>query len=168
MLSAKAVGFRQVEKQLTKVLPKTAKKALKSGVGKGSRLLAKRAKGRVNKGHGGVPGLLKKSIGQRVKVYKSSEVVGVIGPRKGFLHILAGGERVDPAKYGHIEESGRKVVIARRKKVLSDGKSVFGKSVPAYRGRPFLKPTLDQDGGAAQGEVAKGIADTLEREAAKK
>lgn len=168
MIEAKTIGFAEAEKQLSRTLPKTAKKALRSGVAKGSRLLAKRAKSRVHKGHGGVPGLLKKSIGQKVKVYKRGEVVGIIGPRKGFLHILKGGERVDPAKYGHIEEKGRKVVIAKRKRVLSDGKSVFGKSVPAYKGRPFLKPTLDQDGQAAQDEAGKGIADTLEREAPKK
>lgn len=168
MIVAESVGFEELAKKLEKTLPKTAKKAIRKGVSKGSQLLAKKAKGRVHRGHGGVPGLLKKSIGQKVKTYRrSGEVVGVIGPRVGFLHILNGGKRVDPVKYGHIEEKGRRVVVAE-KRFLSDGKTIFGKKVRAYQGRPFMRPTIEQDGHSAAQRMAEETAKVIETEAKKK
>src|SRR5690348_17333966 len=113
-----------VKENLKKLETKAARKANRKGVAAASRLLAKKAKGRVHRGHGGVPGLLKKSIGSKTKTYRGSGVtVGIIGPRKGFLHVLKGGKRVDPVKYAHIEENGRRIVVAKKSKVLTDGNS---------------------------------------------
>ncbi len=50
-------------------------------------------------------GLLKKSIGKKIKTYRrSGAVVGLIGVRDGFTEI-SGGKKRNPAKYGIIIEA---------------------------------------------------------------
>ena len=57
-------------------------------------------------------GLLKKSIGAVVKVYKQTGVIwGGVGPRKGFRQIVDGKPR-DPVKYAHLVEFGTERVPA--------------------------------------------------------
>lgn len=78
--------------------------------------------------------LLKKSIGQKVKTYKSGVVVGIVGPRKGFRAEI--GKRVrkgkksnvgdpiyaDPVNYAHLVELGTK----------------------HSKAQPFLRPALEE------------------------
>lgn len=167
-MKVKVEGMRTLQDTLKKVAPKAAKKSVRKGVSAGTKLLTKKAKARVHRGHGGVPGLLKKSIGSKVKTYRNTGVtVGIIGPRKGFLHVLKGGERVDPVKYAHVEESGRKVIQVKKKKVLTDHTSFFGPQVQAYKGRPFLKPTIVNDGAEAELRVSIETMKSLNAELAK-
>jgi len=168
VIGVQIVGMDELDKKLKRLKSTAARRALRKGVGVGTRYLAKQAKSRVHRGHGGVPGLLKKSIGNKVQTYRNNGVsVGIIGPRKGFLHILNGGQRVDPVKYSHIEEKGRKAVITKKKKVLSNGKVIFGRSVAAYQGRPFMAPTAEQDGGKASQQVGDATMRAIEAEAKK-
>lgn len=110
--------------------------------------LNRRAKANIHKGKGSLGGLLKKSMGWKVKTYRSSHtVVGMVGPRKGFLVIRSDGTRVDPVRYAHIEEGGRGAVRPVRKRMLVSSmyngfKLVIGTYARPYRGRPFLRPTL--------------------------
>lgn len=157
MMKAHVTGMESVNRRLAALENKAAKRALRKGVTAGTKLLAKGAKKRVRRGKGKLAGLLRKSIGSKVKTFRGSgATVGIIGPRKGFLHIMADGRRVDPIKYAHIEERGRQKVTIRKKKVLSDGTEVYGVSVAKYAGHPFMQPTLEQDGSAAELQV--GIA----------
>ena len=97
--------------------------------------------------------------------------VFVAGPRKGFRiklkdatkagrkkylkkyadrlgRALTGGERddllgrwVDPVKYGHFVEGGRKAVRAKPKtRAMSDGITVFGRASRAVTPHPFMEP----------------------------
>lgn len=68
-------------------------------------------------------GLLKKSIGKRIRTYRrSGAVVGLIGVREGFTQVT-GGKKRNPAKYGIIIEARtgflKNSFISKRQEVLS-------------------------------------------------
>jgi len=116
------------EKELLRLLrglpPKLQRKALRRGVTKSSRVIARAAKDRLVALKAVETGLLKKSLGVRVYTLKDLTGVGsVIGPRKGFKRSVAvTGKRVkrlraakkgvegdkyrDPARYAHWVELG--------------------------------------------------------------
>lgn len=90
--------------------------SLKSGVQKrvtramvraGCKVVTKRAKELAPKD----TGLLKKSIGQKVKIRKkSATALGIVGPRKGQGKLMIRparkkAENVDPVRYGHFPEA---------------------------------------------------------------
>jgi HK97 gp10 family phage protein len=89
--------------ELDNVDRKVRRHALKTGVTKASRIVAKAAKQTAPVGE---TGQLKRSIGQKVKVYSGRGViVGIIGPRKGF-RIVVDGKPVDPIHYARLVEFG--------------------------------------------------------------
>jgi HK97 gp10 family phage protein len=73
-------------------------------------------------------GQLRKSLGSKVKAYKSGVVIGIIGPRRGFKITVtnAAGEsvNVDPMYYAHLVEYGH------------------GGPHPAPA-HPFMRPAID-------------------------
>jgi hypothetical protein len=160
MIGIRITGMESINRRLALLQDKAAKKALRKGVQAGTKVLAKGAKRRVRKGKGGkgkLAGLLKKSIGSKVKTFRGNGVtVGIVGPRKGFLHVMSDGRRIDPVKYAHIEERGRQQVRIKKKRLLSDGSAVYGVKVARYAGNPFLQPTLEED--SSQTELHMGIA----------
>ena len=88
-------------------------------------------------------GLLKKSIGAVVKVYKRTGVIwGGVGPRKGFRQVIDGKPR-DPVKYAHLVEFGTERAPAQA----------------------FLRPAFDENKGKAFGILKAKIAAGLIREA---
>lgn len=97
-------------------------------------------------------GLLRKSIGRKVKTYASTgSVVVVIGPRTGFRReVTVRGRKMirNPVKYAHLVELGH------------GGPS----PAPAH---PFLRPAWDNHKAQAQRIVAAEIVAGIEREAAK-
>lgn len=61
--------------------------------------------------------------------------------------VLAGGKG---AMHGNLVEGGAKahdITVSKRRKVLSDGKRVFGRKVkhPGMAAQPFLKPALESE-----------------------
>lgn len=73
---------------------------------------------------------------------------------------------VDPAKYAHLVEGGRKAVRPVTKRVLAGGGVVYGKSAFGVQPRPFMHPAA----AAVAGSKAEMVADVragIDREAAK-
>jgi len=89
-------------------------------------------------------GLLKRSIGKKVKAYKwSGTVWGGVGPRVGYKKQMPDGSWRNPTKYAHLVELGTVGLAAR----------------------PFLRPALDTNRQKAMGILATEIRRRLEKEA---
>jgi HK97 gp10 family phage protein len=90
-------------------------------------------------------GQLKKSLGSKVKAYRSGIVLGIVGPRKGHKITVtnAAGETVniDPVFYAHLVEFG----------------TVHS---PAY---PFLRPAWDGNKQACVGIVKETVREAFGR-----
>lgn len=86
----------------------TRRKIMRPAIGEAASAVAKAARARVPV----ETGLLKKSIGTSVKTTKKGNVVGVIGPRRGFKQQVNRPSRIvqnttaDPTKYAHLVEFG--------------------------------------------------------------
>lgn len=109
-------GFRQIGKALDHLEKKSAKKVIRKGATKGIQVYTKALKDRAPK----QTGLLKKSIGSKVKSYRGgATVLGIAGARVGFrrevevkirnkkgTRIVARKKEIrDPSKYAHITEA---------------------------------------------------------------
>src|SRR5579864_477519 len=87
---ATIAGEKEVFAQLDALESKLRKQSLRKAVNAGSSIVLKAVKRRapVEVGGGSLgrarAGLLKKSLGRKVKAYKSGVVVGIVGARKGF------------------------------------------------------------------------------------
>lgn len=95
-------------------------------------------------------GLLRRSLGTKIKVYPSGRVVAIIGVRRGMKKAI--GRRVrgknkgaivyyDPAKTAHLVELG----------------------TSRSRARPFLRPALDATRGGVVDGMIREIRDTIQR-----
>ena len=73
---------------------------------------------------------------------------------------------VDPAKYAHLVEGGRKAVRPKNKRVLSDRSMVFGRSARAVAERPFMRPAAASIANSVN-EVLVDVKEGIMREAAK-
>lgn len=132
-------GLQEVLANLDGVAKKVRKKAVRTGVAKAGRLLARAAK--ANSPQGGT-GQLKRSIGSKVKTYPSGVVVAIVGPRKGFAVVDAKGKKHDPANIAHLVEFGH----------------AGPHPAPAH---PFLRPAFDTSKGACLQAIADEIAAVL-------
>lgn len=79
-------------------------------------------------------GLLKKSIGKRIRTYRrSGAVVGLVGVREGFTQVGDDGVKRNPAKYGIIIEARtgflKQSFISKRQETLSIMKREIGRGV---------------------------------------
>src|SRR5262249_13600056 len=94
---------------------KVRKKVLRKAINEASKIVLKAAKANVPR----ASGLLKKSLGRKVKVYRASgTVVAIIGPRTGFKQdVHRDGRKVavlaNPTKYAHLVERGTRHSPAR-------------------------------------------------------
>jgi len=112
-------------------------------------------------------GLLKKSIGAKVKMYKSGEVVGIVGPRSGFKKkvVLLGrrGAILGTKKAGKLLAAGGKEAMqnpTRYAHLVEDGSRHASP-------HPFLRPALASSKSAVKAAMAQAIRDGLERVARK-
>lgn len=64
-------------------------------------------------------------------------------------------------------EYGRSKVTVVKKKVLSDGKTIFGREVKAQPPRPFFRPAWDAISPRILPELARRVAQNIERELAR-
>ncbi len=77
------------------------------------------------------------------------------------------GLKINPTRYAHLVEDGRPAVGPKKKRVLSDGKTIFGRDVAGVPARPFAKPTAAAISQTAPGEIATDMRTGITREAAK-
>lgn len=116
LVTVKMDGVKEFGERLDALEKKIRRKLTKKAVTAGTRVFMRAAKTKAPKRSG----LLKKSVGSRVQVYRNSGVVvGIAGPRTGFGKEVeikiknAKGTRVvrrvkryqDPVRYGPITES---------------------------------------------------------------
>jgi HK97 gp10 family phage protein len=112
-------------------------------VAKGGQILAKAAKAGAPK----ETGLLKKSIGSKVKVYPSGVAVAIVGPRQGFKAEVTREKNrrfpwtgtSNPTRYAHLVELGTRQAPAK----------------------PFLKPALAGQQAAIREAMAKAVREAL-------
>jgi HK97 gp10 family phage protein len=161
-IKARITGLEQIRQRLSMLAVAMQKRILRKAIAAAARVVLREAKLLCP----AESGLLRKSLGYTVKVYRGGAVVvAIIGPRMGFKRevvignkgaaimgtkkaekILAGGgdiETRNPVKYAHFAELGSKHQAAR----------------------PFLRPALDSTSGAAMAAmeevIEQGIQDAL-------
>lgn len=140
-IQGKIEGLGEVLARLDGVEKKTKKKILRKAVGQAGKILLKAAKQRAQK----KSGLLRKSLGRKVKVYRNSGVaVAIVGPRTGYRQEVSRDGRKpvmsDPIRYAHLVELG------------TSHSAAF----------PFLTPAIEENAerikDAMAGVIADGIA----------
>lgn len=138
-ISGKIEGLADVLRALDGVGKKVRKKALRKAVTKAARTVLWAAKATVKK----KTGLLRRSLGQRIKVYRESgAVVGIVGPRTGFKQeVTRDGKKVlsNPTRYAHLVE--------------------LGAGRPAAY--PFLEPAFESNKEAIKDGMAEAIAKVI-------
>jgi hypothetical protein len=81
---------------------------------------------------------------------------------------------VDPVKYAHLVEGGRKAVRPKEKKVLSGGgagsgttgMTIYGKKARAVQPRPFMGPAA-QSAATSADEMTRDVMEGIDREASR-
>lgn len=109
-LQGKIEGLDALVASLKSLDRKIVKKTVRKMVTKGGQILARAAKQAAPK----ETGLLRKSIGSKVKVYPSGVTVAIVGPRTGFRQQVTRKrgrwvpkvETANPTKYAHLVELG--------------------------------------------------------------
>ncbi|OWK34969.1 HK97 gp10 family phage protein [Fimbriiglobus ruber] len=165
-LSATVIGARELANKLRELEGKLFRPAARKGVDDATKLVQTEARARAPQRTGS----LGKSIGRKVAALKSGKgYVGVVGPRRDRkvrpIDPKTGQMRpakyrrtvkyqgqailVNPAKIAHLVEFGRAAVKVKKKRVLSDGRTVFGASVRAAEAKPFIRPAWAATKGTA-------------------
>ena len=159
-IKGEITGLADVFRQLRNVDKKVRNRLLKKAIRAASKLVLTSAKAKVAVR----TGLLRKSLGIKVKVYrKSGIVVGIVGPRTGYK---GSGKDPDenPTNIAHLVEKGRKAVMVRTKKTLSDGTTAYGREAKAVPARPFLRPAFDENKAAAEALIRETILRGLQEQ----
>lgn len=153
-------AIQALARKLNEFDRRASRKAIRKGVNEATKFVAADAKANVPKR----TGLLKKSIGRQVRSYRGGTVVsGIVGPRSGFATTLKNGKKVNPAKYAHLVEFGRRAVKVKKALILADrfAKQVFGEEVGAVAPQPFLRPAWDKNEARAVDELAKALNEAI-------
>lgn len=151
--------------------PRTA--VLRKATAKGTKVVLDAAKANLRAlGFKRKDSLLLQSLGSKVVVTKRGGVYAVVGPRTGFKRTRAGKVRtklgakfqargVNPVRYAHLVEKGRKALVPVKAKVLlmldADGNTFFARRAAAVQPRPFLVPALGQNRGRVRDVMAREI-----------
>lgn len=134
-IQGKIDGLSDLLKRLDSLEKKIRKKAVRKAAGEAGKIVLKDAK----KGARTDTGLLRKSLGRKVKVYKGSGVaVAIVGPRVGFRQEVERGGRTmiaNPVKYAHLVELG----------TAPHGYKTRPGQHPGAQAFPFLRPALDSN-----------------------
>jgi hypothetical protein len=160
-------GDLQVAADLNGIKTGVQNRVLKDAIGKLARRTAKRAKAGLR---GGRTKALKRSVGTVYRSYKKAgRFAYVVGPRTGFKTKDQFGRTVDPAKYAHLVEGGRKEVRPTKKRVLAvkSANLVFGIRARAVPAAPFVGPAADDAAAAFPGVLRNEVPEGIRREAAK-
>lgn len=165
-IRAEVAGADELAAYLRALEPKLFRGAARKAVDDAAKVVVAEAKANVPQRTGS----LRKALGKKVVALKSGKgYVAVVGPRrdvsaKAFaarVEEFKVGKRkrmprtgrfrrivkfqgkellVNPAKYAHLVEYGRRSVTVRKKKVLSGGGIVYGKKTAPFPARPFMRP----------------------------
>lgn len=134
-IRSKVTGLEPLLRALDAAGKNLKKKGTRKAVGAAGKIILKAAKSRVRR----VSGLLARSLGRKVKVYRGSGVaVAIVGPRKGYKQEVVRDGRIatsDPIRYAHLVERG-----TMRSQAL-----------------PFLQPALD----STKTQVVQAMGDAL-------
>ena len=123
---------------------------------------------------------LTRSLGIKVKVYKSANVVAVIGPRKGFKIVAIRPsswskkpQPIDPVKYAHLVEGGTRPHALgkgsklprydKNGKLIRAGTYQTGIRHPGARRKPFLEPAFYSNRGAIIAAMTAAIQEGISR-----
>lgn len=190
MLEARVelVGYADLERMLRGWSPAAQRRISRPGVAKASRLVARIAKQNAPR----QSGLLRASIGSKVRTYRSGVVAGVVGPRKGFRRevakskgrwtatasgvakaragLVARVEVRDPVKYAHLVHGGTKPHSTGKGSVLvirSSGRpgDQSGKRHPGARARPFLRDAFQSSLPQARAIMRRSMGEQVRKEA---
>lgn len=158
LMQFQLTGLKPTLDRLKGVDEKTRKKTLRKAIGAGTRIMTKAIKRNLP------AGLLRKSIGSKIKVYRNSGVVvGIAGPRTGFKQMVTmkDGSAVlqDPSAISHLVEGGRRSVTVKNKRALASKGKVYGKRVAAVAPTHFTKRALESAGGDASAAIIKVIVE---------
>lgn len=139
-------GDKALAKTFKTLGERVQRRVLRQAVNAASTPVVKAARSKARK----QSGLLKKSLGKKVKTYpEKMTVVGIIGPRRDVQGEYKGVKRV-PANYAHLIEGG---------KINSDGSYTPPE--------PFLRPAYDETEGQALNVMRDKLASGVVKEAAK-
>jgi len=134
--SMQLFGDKELQKRLEQLAPKLEKKALRRGVTKGMRQVAKLAKSNAPR----ETGTLKRSIGQKIKTVRGS-VYGIVGPRKGFKTAVTVSKRGKKKRLTKSAEAKGGTATEYRDPIRYAHLVEFGSR--SKSGRPFLRPAFD-------------------------
>jgi hypothetical protein len=146
---------RKVQRMLRELPDRIERKVLRQAINVATTPAVRAAKRLAPKGESG---LLKKSIGKKIKTYKrTNTAVALVGPRKQTVGEYKGKPR-KPSKYAHLVERGTKA--HKITVVFKDGhKATF--SHPGSKAKPFLKnaqeTSLSQYQSICKARVAEGV-----------
>lgn len=103
MAQSRIIGLDAIKRKLEALPEQLRRKAYRSALSSGARVIAKAAKRKVGKGESG---LLKKSIGIKyLPATTRSQALGLVGPKRGNGGIY-NGQRRNPTRYAHLVEKG--------------------------------------------------------------
>src|SRR4051794_21478943 len=140
------LGDKQLAKALTTLGERVQRKVVRQSVNAASTPIVKAARSKAAK----QSGLLKKSMGKKVRTYpERMTVVGIIGPRLDVVGDYKGKKRW-PAKYAHLVEGGHI--------------DQHGDFVPPH---PFLRPAYEETQGQVLGVMKDKLAAGVIKEASK-
>ena len=125
--------------KLDSVEKKLRTKILRKAMGQAGKLVLWAAKAKARR----VTGLLRRSLGRKVKLFKNGVAIAIVGPRVGFeQEVQRGGRTVmsKPTKYSHLVEKGTK------------------HSKP----QPFLRPAGEEQKGIVESAIGNTIANGIE------
>lgn len=187
-IQARITGLAEVLKQFGTV-GKLVRAASRRGVNEASKLVLATAKSLVPQR----TGLLRKALGRKVVAMKNGGgYVGIIGPRRdlsekerakrqrefeqGKRKRAPGGPRfrkvvkykgreivVNPVKYAHLVEYGTAPGSPKKKRVMSDGETVFGARTAGSPPRPFMRPAWESNKQACEAAIAQCLKDALKQ-----
>lgn len=134
MAQSRILGLDAIKRKLEALPEQLRRKAYRSALSSGARVIAKAAKRKVGKGESG---MLKKSIGIKyLPATTRSQALGLVGPKRGNGGIY-NGQRRNPTRYAHLVEKGTRHSAAK----------------------PFLRPAMIE----TQSEVFSKMSAMIER-----
>ena len=184
-VSSKVGGTAELNAVLANLEPKVFRKGARKGVGDGTKIVLASARSKVKERTGS----LRKALGRKVAAMKSgSGYYGVVGARRDSkkkinqsLKDFQSGKRkkaltwrfrrtithegreivVNPANYAHLVEYGRRAVTITKKKILSNGAVIFGKTVKSVPARPFMRPAWDESQTKVAGAIKAAMKESV-------
>jgi HK97 gp10 family phage protein len=169
-INAQVAGLEPLMRKLQYLKTASANRVMRKSILAGTKIVLKAAKSKVHVSPREGGGILRKSLGRKVKTYRGRNVtVGIVGPRHGFesdVQMADGSvEHRDPTKYSHLVEYGRDGVRVQKKRVLSDGTTFFSDEVRPVKAMPFMRPAWSESRAAAKAVMMKVMQEELLREA---